>query len=84
MKLGERISTIIRLFNLREGLTREQDSLPRRFFEEPLKEGPLKGRVVDLGPMITEYYFVRGWDKEGKPTGEKLKELDLLSGGHDV
>lgn len=84
MKLGERISTIIRLFNLREGLTSEQDSLPRRFFEEPLKEGPLKGRVVDLDPMIKEYYFVRGWDKEGKPTRKKLKELDLLSGGHDV
>jgi len=77
MKIGERVNTLVRLFNIREGLTKEMDTLPQRLFKEPLKEGPNRGRVVDLDQMKAEYYFVRGWDAEGVPGGEKLAELEL-------
>ncbi|MDW7730408.1 MAG: aldehyde ferredoxin oxidoreductase family protein [Bacillota bacterium] len=80
IKLGERVWNQIRLFNLREGFTRADDTLPRRFTEEPLPEGPYAGARIsldDLDHLLDEYYGVRGWDKEGKPTEAKLKELGL-------
>jgi aldehyde:ferredoxin oxidoreductase len=76
--IGERTNNLVRLFNLREGLTMKEDSLPNRFLTEPLKEGPSRGRVVDLETMLKEYYFVRGWDKEGRPKLETLKKLGLI------
>jgi len=76
--IGERTNNLVRLFNLREGLTRKEDSLPNRFLTERLKEGPSRGRVVDLETMLKEYYFVRGWDEEGRPNSERLKKLKLL------
>jgi len=75
--IGERTNNLVRLFNLREGLTMKEDSLPNRFLTEPLKEGPSRGRVVDLEMMLKEYYFVRGWDEEGRPKPETLKRLGL-------
>ncbi|MDD3853081.1 MAG: aldehyde ferredoxin oxidoreductase C-terminal domain-containing protein, partial [Syntrophomonadaceae bacterium] len=44
---------------------------------EPMKDGPHKGRVVELDVMLPEYYSLRGWDEEGVPTPEKLQELGL-------
>ena len=75
MKIGERVNNLVRLFNIREGLTRDMDTLPRRFFTEPLKEGPSRNRVVELDQLMDEYYLVRGWDEAGVPREEKLKEL---------
>jgi aldehyde:ferredoxin oxidoreductase len=77
LNIGERVNNLVRCFNLREGLTRADDTLPERFFEEPLKEDPCRDRVVDLGQLLEEYYFVRGWDENGEPTKEKLEELGL-------
>ncbi len=80
MALGERIWNQVRLFNLREGFTRADDTLPKRFTEQPLPEGPFAGQMItlqDLDRMLDEYYAVRGWDEEGKPTEEKLKQLGL-------
>jgi aldehyde:ferredoxin oxidoreductase len=77
LRSGERINNLVRLFNLREGLTRGDDTLPKRFLTEPLKDGPTRGRVVDLETMLKEYYFVRGWDEEGIPKRETLKKLGL-------
>jgi aldehyde:ferredoxin oxidoreductase len=80
MQLGERVWNQIRLFNLREGFTRADDTLPKRFTEEPLPDGPYAGAKItleDLDQLLDEYYSVRGWDKEGKPTAEKLKALGL-------
>ena len=78
-KVGERIYNLARAFNVREGLTRADDTLPKRLLEEPLPEGPAKGHVVEkLGQMLDAYYGFRGWDKKtGKPTREKLEELGL-------
>ncbi|UCH31661.1 MAG: hypothetical protein JSV05_09270, partial [Candidatus Bathyarchaeota archaeon] len=66
-----------RLFNVREGLTRANDNLPKRLLEEPLPEGPAKGQVVNLKPLLDAYYEFRGWNKMGIPTPEKLDELGL-------
>jgi aldehyde:ferredoxin oxidoreductase len=80
-KVGERVYTLERLFNVREGLTRKDDRLPERFLEEPIPGGPAAGRVVlraDLDQMLDEYYTARGWDpRTGAPTEEKLRELGL-------
>ena len=69
-----------RLFIAREGITRRDDALPKRFVAEPAPEGsgPSAGSVVELEPMLDEYYRARGWDVEsGLPTEKKLEELGL-------
>ena len=77
-KAGERIYNLARVFNIREGCTRADDSLPKRLLQEPLQDGPAKGLVVDLEPLLDAYYDFRGWNKTtGRPTREKLKELGL-------
>ena len=78
MKIGERVNNLVRLFNIREGLTKDLDTLPKRFFSEPLKEGPCRDHVVELDQLIEEYYLVRGWDTDGIPTDGTLRELGLL------
>ncbi|MGB2886022.1 MAG: aldehyde ferredoxin oxidoreductase C-terminal domain-containing protein, partial [Dehalococcoidia bacterium] len=75
--VGERIWNLERLYNLREGFTREDDILPRRFLEEPIANGPGQGRVVDLEAMLQDYYRARSWDSDGIPTAEKLSRLGL-------
>jgi len=80
VKIGERIWNLIRMINVREGITRKDDTIPKRFMEEPLPSGPAKGHRVtseDLNRMLDDYYQLRGWDTEGKPTKAKLLELGL-------
>ena len=78
MKIGERKVNLERLFNLREGLTPADDTLPWRVLNEPIPDGPSEGALVNLEPMLNEYYEARGWDrKTGRPRPEKLKELNL-------
>jgi aldehyde:ferredoxin oxidoreductase len=78
---GERIYNLMRAFCVREGITREADTLPTRLMEEPLPEGPAEGMVIDrdtLETMKDAYYEYRGWDRAtGIPTPEKLRELGL-------
>lgn len=75
---GERVYNLARAFSIREGLTAADDTLPKRLLEEPLPEGPAKGHVNELAPLLDAYYELRGWDKAtGKPTPEKLRELGL-------
>ena len=76
-RIGEKIWNLQQLFNLRAGLTGTDDKLPKRFLEEPAPSGPGKGTVIDFEPMLKEYYQLRGWDENGVPTPEKLKELGL-------
>lgn len=74
---GERIWNLERLFNLKSGLTKEDDTLPPRILQEPLQYGPNRGQVNRLGDMLPEYYRVRSWDSEGVPTAECLAKLSL-------
>jgi aldehyde:ferredoxin oxidoreductase len=84
LRMGERIWTLERLFNLRAGFGRADDTLPARLLSEPVVDGPAKGHVVDLSPMLDEYYAGRGWDAEGIPTHGKLQELGLGWAAADV
>jgi aldehyde:ferredoxin oxidoreductase len=71
-KCGERIWNLERLFNIRAGFSRKDDTLPERFFES----GGLDR--AEFKKALDEYYQLRGWDENGVPTKEKLKELCLL------
>lgn len=77
LKAGERIWNLEKLFNLKAGFSKKDDTLPDRLLKEPLPNGPAKGKVAELETMLSEYYEVRGWDETGVPTGEKLEELAL-------
>lgn len=81
--IGERIWNLARLFNLREGLTRKDDSLPPKL-RKPLKEGPAAGKEIPFEVMLDTYYQVRGWTKEGIPTKDKLNELGLGKEGEEI
>jgi len=74
---GERIFNLERLFLLKAGFSKMDDTLPPRMLIEPLLEGPAKGQVVELEEMLSEFYSLRGWDHNGVPTKEKLSELGL-------
>jgi len=74
---GERIVTAERLFNIQQGLIKEDDSLPNKFLQEPIKEGASQGSVVNLDTMLNEFYSLMGWSPDGIPTEEKIKELGL-------
>jgi len=80
-KAGERIQNAARLFNIREGLGRKDDTLPYKVMHDPIPdEGPSKGAFVtqaELDLLLDDYYESRGWTREGVPTAEKLKELGM-------
>lgn len=80
---GERIWNHIRLFNIREaGISRKDDTLPPRMFEDPLPMPPRGEQSVslprkDFDGMLDEYYSLRGWDSEGRPTAATLDRLGV-------
>ena len=79
-KAGERMSNLARVFNNREGMTRQDDNVPGRIMKDPIPSGAGKGSVVtqeDLDILLDGYYSARGWYKSGVPTKEKLEELGL-------
>ncbi|MFH1453925.1 MAG: aldehyde ferredoxin oxidoreductase family protein [Armatimonadota bacterium] len=82
LKVSERIWNLNRLFLIREhkGIGREVDMPPARVYEEPVPTGSTKGKLTklkDIEHLLDHYYKLRGWDKNGYPTPEKLKELGL-------
>jgi len=82
--VADRTYTIERLFNIREGLTRADDWLVDRYFDEPTPIGlPVaRGKSLDrekFKQLIDEYYELHGWDEQGVPRPETLKNLGLDS-----
>lgn len=78
--IGERIYNLERMINVRRGMSRKHDTLPYRAMNEPIPEGPAKGRYCpqeNLNTMLDEYYRLRGWTKNGIPSRERLLELGL-------
>ncbi len=75
--MGERIWNMERQFNNAAGFTRKDDDLPPRLKTEAAKVGPAKGLVSGIDKMIPEYYALRGWDSEGRPTAETVARLGL-------
>lgn len=79
--IGERIYTLERLMNVKRGVNRSKDTLPYRVMNEPIIDGPVKGRYCPedaLQTMLDTYYRLRGWNQEGIPTHEKLTELGIV------
>ena len=80
MAYGERRNQLMRVYNLREGLSAADDTLPDRFFDDPLPEGAWAGTTLDrgrFGQMIQTYYQMMGWDEAGRPTRSSLVASDL-------
>ncbi len=77
MAAGERIWNLERLWNLKAGLSSNDDVLPPRLINVPIPAGPSKGEVSHLSEMLPKYYELRGWDEKGVPTPERLAELHL-------
>ena len=78
MKTAERVWNLKRCFNVREGLTRKDEKLPKRLLE-PIETGPTKDESIkDFDGLLNEYYEASGWNKKtGVPTRKKLEELGL-------
>ena len=79
-KKGETINNLIRIYNIREGLRRDDDILPTRIFSEPLEFGASKGEKIEFEKfmkMLEDYYRLRGWSDSGIPSPRKLEELGL-------
>ncbi|NWG03474.1 MAG: aldehyde ferredoxin oxidoreductase family protein [Syntrophaceae bacterium] len=79
--IGERIYTLERMMLVKDGITRKEDTLPKRYFEEPIPEGPAKGEVIsheEFDGMLNEYYRLHGWDENGIPKRKKLEKLGLI------
>ena len=80
-RAGERVNNLKKLFNIREGWTREDDTLPPRALREKLPSGVAEGVGLspdDLNMMVEGYYRARGWTEDGLIPEAKLRELDLL------
>jgi aldehyde:ferredoxin oxidoreductase len=80
MTIGERIYTLERTMLGQDGISRKDDTLPKRYFKEPIPEGPARGEVIlekEFNEMLDEYYRLHHWDKNGVPKRKSLKRLGL-------
>lgn len=80
LQIGCKAVNMARMFNVAQGYSRKDDTLPARLFDETKSSGPLTGKRVDrqqLEQLKTEYYKLRGWTDDGVPTAETLHRLGL-------
>ena len=80
MEVGRRRLNLFRVFNAREGLTRKDDKLPKKFFKQLQGTGPTTGFAVtqdELDFALNSYYKMAGWTNDGIPTRETLKKHDV-------
>lgn len=80
MRWGERRNQLMRIYNIREGLTKKDDRLPEKFYKEEIKTGRLKGSVIEkekFQQAIYTYYEMMGWDREGIPLDGTLYDFNL-------
>jgi len=83
--VGEKVYNLERCFNIREGFSRKDDTLPKRMYTEPLQGGMRDGEIIRKPDVIVdEYYEARGWDKNGIPTKATLKRLGLNDLDKDI
>jgi aldehyde:ferredoxin oxidoreductase len=81
--VGKRVIDTERLFNLREGLTREDDTLPKRYFDDPMPLGMPKGHHIDrkeFDGMLSRYYKLRGWNEDGTLPASRVAEIESTGG----
>ena len=80
MEVGRRRLDLFRVFNAREGLTRNADKLPKKFFKQLQGTGPTAGFALtheEVDSAIDTYYKLAGWTNDGVPTRETLKKHDV-------
>jgi aldehyde:ferredoxin oxidoreductase len=80
-KVGEKISNLNRMYNIKNGRSRKDDTLPARFFKEKQLAGIFEGKYLTeeiFNQWLDMYYNERGWDNNGIPTDEKIKQLNLV------
>jgi len=80
LTIGERVFNVERAYSCREGMGRKEDHLVGKWANEPVPSGKYKGEKIDFEKweqMLDDYYRLRGWNQNGVPTQEKLKQLDL-------
>jgi len=78
--VGDRIWNLGRLYNLREGIVKKDDFVPKAMLAKPFKTGVSAGKTIGsehFAAVMDEYYATRGWDKDAVPTEEKLQQLDI-------
>lgn len=81
-EIGKRIIDIERMFNNREGITRKDDTLPKRYFDDPMPLKIAKGHHIDrkeFDSLLTRYYKLRGWTNDGQVKKERIKELEAYT-----
>ncbi len=83
LQAGERTINLQRAFACREGISRRDDTLPKRLLT-PLPDGGAAGKAADLEYQLEEYYRLRGWDENGIPTRERLEALGLHEAAKDL
>ena len=81
--IGERINALYRAYNYRAGVRREDDRLPARSLT-PVTEGGAAGKVPDLEYQLNEYYEIRRWEPDGKPSRAALVDLGLADVARDL
>jgi len=74
---GERVVNLERLYNLRLGASRKDDTVPERFLREPIPDGPAQGEIFELQALLVPYYKARGWNERGIPKPETIRRLGL-------
>ena len=80
-EVGKRIIDVERMFNNREGISRKDDTLPKRYFDDPMPLKLSKGHHIDrkeFDNLLSRYYKLRGWDNDGQVKKECVKELEAL------
>jgi len=77
LTIGERLHNLKRMYNVKLGINRKDDTLPARLLTLARNDGMASGVLPELDKMLEEYYQLRGWDENGIPTEKKLKELGL-------
>jgi aldehyde:ferredoxin oxidoreductase len=81
-EVGKRVIDIERMFNNREGISRKDDTLPKRYFDDPMPLKIAKDHHIDRGEfdkLLTRYYKIRGWTNDGLVKKERVKELEALA-----
>jgi aldehyde:ferredoxin oxidoreductase len=80
-EVGKRIIDLERMFNNREGISRKDDTLPKRYFDDPMPLKIAKGHHIDrkeFDKLLSRYYKLRGWTNDGRVKKERVKELEAL------
>lgn len=81
VQVGRRVVDLERVLNMREGITRKDDTLPARYFDEQMTGRKTKGHQIDrakFAQMLDEFYALHGWDQQGRPPQERVAEFERL------